>query len=150
MQARFDLAIIPCTSGKHANGLTPLTLYRGGIFSVMMRHAALRADKILIMSAKYGLLGLGDPVSWYNAYLPTLSPAERTTLIAVLRAQINPGWSDVRVLSYLPKFYYETLLEANPTVVSKFKRPYRNLGHLPLVKVLSREITNYDQFPSRR
>lgn len=147
---RWDLALIPCTASKHLTGITPITLYKGGPFSLMMRHAQQRADQILIMSAKYGLLGLGDSVSWYDKYLGNLSPQEHARLVVRLRGQIDPGWSGGRVLSYLPKVYFETLLEANPAVVGAFHRPYRKLPSLRLFKVLSNEIKNYGQSPSRR
>lgn len=150
MTERWGLALIPCTAGKRIDGQTPLSLYKGGPFALMMNHARQRAERIMIMSAKYGLLNLDEPISWYDAFLPNLDPQARARLIVRMRGQIDPGWSQTRVLSYLPKAYYETLLEANPPVVSTFRRPYRKLPSLVLYKILSNEIKNYGTHPSRR
>jgi len=117
----------------------------------MMRHAQQRCDKILIMSAKYGLLEMDSPVSYYDAYLPTLTEAERARLVEQLRCQIVPGWDcSSRVLSYLPKAYYEFLAEVKPALASKLHRPYRKLPMLTLYKILSNEVTHYGIHPARR
>ena len=153
MNATYDAAIIPCTSGKRPDGMTPLTLYKGGPFSLMMRHAAQRCQVILIMSAKYGLLWTDDPVRYYDAYLPDLNADQRKALIYRIRSKpdmdmvFGPGR---RVLSYLPKAYAELLAEALPAAVPVIHRPYSNLPSLSLFKVLSNEIRNYGTQPSRR
>lgn len=155
----YDVAIIPCTSGKHANGLTPLTLYKGGPFKLMMRHAQQRTHSILIMSAKYGLLRLDDPVSYYDAYLPDLDATGRAELIERIRNRplvelLLPGEQreddQPLVLSYLPKAYHQLLMEALEFSKSKYRRPYANLGMLSLFAVLSNEIKNYGKLPARR
>lgn len=146
----YDIGVIPCTSGKRPEGLTPLTLYKGGPFSLMMRHAQQRCRVILIMSAKYGLLELTDPVSWYEAYLPELSASERGKLLSLLRAQALKKLVGRKVLWYPSRGYWEAMAEACPEVIPSVIRPYRKLPSLRLFKVLSNEIKNYGQFPARR
>jgi len=150
---RYDVALIPCTASKHATGRTPLTLYKGGPFSLMIRHAQQRADLILIMSAKYGLIDINADVFFYNAYLPDLTPQARARLIVRLRDQIDKRYGllhDGRVLSYLSKAYHGALEEANMSVASRLHRPYKKLPMLPLFRILSNEIKHYGQHPSRR
>ena len=146
----FDIGVIPCTSGKHPGGLTPLTLYKGGPFSMMMKHAQQRCGRILIMSAKYGLLELTDKVQWYEAYLPNLLPAEREALLKKLREQALVKFRGCRVLWYASRAYYEALAEAAPEVIPNICRPYKTLPSLTLYKVLSNEIQNHGVFPARR
>lgn len=150
---RYDVALIPCTASKHPTGRTPLTLYKGGPFSLMIRHAQQRAGLILIMSAKYGLIDVNADVFFYNAYLPDLTPQARARLIVRLRQQIDERhtlFTEGRVLSYLSKAYFTALEEAAPAMASKLRRPYKKLPMLPLFKILSNEIKHYGQHPSRR
>lgn len=153
---RYDVGIIPCTAGKHAEGMTARTLYKGGGFATMMRHAAQRCDKVLIMSAKFGLITLDAPVSYYDAYLPDLSPQMRERLIVRMGKQVDelvwggmPEGQMPRILSYLPQAYYETLIIARP--ISDFVlRPYKKLGMLKLTACLSAEIAGYGHTFQRR
>lgn len=149
----YDFGLIPCTSGKRPDGLTPLTLYKGGPFSLMMRHAQQRCGEILIMSAKYGLLGLQDPVRYYDAYLPDLTEAERAALAWRIKSSeklLGASAPGTRILSYLPRAYHEFLAGAKPEIVGALKRPYANLPSLSLYAVLSHEIKNYGTHPARR
>lgn len=158
LRPRWDLGIIPCTSGKHAEGVTPLTLYKGSGFSLMMRHAQQRCDHILIMSAKFGLIPLDAPVAYYDAYLPTLSPQMRERLRVMVKAQLaedipkalRKPWGDRRVLSYLPEAYYAFLTEVHPGVACRIRRPYKGLGMLRLSACLAAEIEAYGKNPARR
>lgn len=160
LSPRWDLGIIPCTAGKHADGVTPLTLYKGSVFSLMMRHAQQRCDHILIMSAKYGLLRLDDPVSYYDAYLPELEERQREALAFKIRAQLAEGipqtlrkpWSERRILSYLPHAYQALLTEraASPALRHLFRRPYAGIGMLTQAAILAAEISTYGQSPARR
>lgn len=107
----YQLGIIPCTRTKNKNGKTARTLYHGGPFSQRMQHAMARCDRILILSAKYGLIPPEHPVEWYEAFLPTLSTEARAALAQEVQLQLlfinlpPPG----RVLSYLPESYNDFL-----------------------------------------
>lgn len=158
LSPRWDLGVIPCTASKRADGVTPLTLYKGPIFKAMVTHACQRCDHILIMSAKFGLLRLDDPVSYYDTYLPDLSPQMREHLKVQVRAQIAEGipqalrkpWAARRVLSYLPEAYYQFLLEAAPGPVGTWSRPYKGLAMFGLINCLSAEIAGYGSSYARR
>ncbi len=149
---RYELGIIPCTASKNPAGLTPLTLYKGGPFSLMMRHATQRCDRVLIMSAKYGLLDLNDPVRWYEAYLPTLDDPQKAELRARIQQQkITTACTSVfGAISYLPKAYWDFLSSAKPALCADTHRPYKSLPMLTLFKVLSNEVANYGIIPARR
>lgn len=158
LSPRWDLGVIPCTAGKNPDGVTPLTLYKGSMFGAMMKHAQQRCDHVLIMSAKFGLLRLNDPVAYYDTYLPDLSPQMRERLKVRVRAQIAEGipqalrkpWTERRVLSYLPEAYYQFLLEAATGPVSFWSRPYKGLAMFGLINCLTAEIAGYGSQPSRR
>lgn len=150
MKPHYDVALIPCTSQKNPEGKTPASLYKGGPFSLMMRHAMQRCDSVLIMSAKYGLLRLTDPVSYYDAYIGDLDKEERQALVK--RIQAEP-WVELyrgRILSYLPLAYWEVFKEAKPALAETCARPYRKLPMLTMYSVLSNEIKGYGTHPARR
>lgn len=151
MTARcYELGLIPCTKTKNPIGVTPLTLYRSSPFALMLRHAQQRCRRILIMSAKYGLLQPDDRITYYDAYLPTLTPEQRFKLQQDLAAginrlrllEVNPS----QVLCYLPRVYYSCLLEVDALEewVPFIHRPYKSLPSLTLMKVLSNEIKGFE------
>lgn len=153
MTTRQVVALIPCTSGKHATGVTPRTLYKGGPFSMMMKHSQQRCDRVVILSAKYGLLELNDTVSYYDAYIPTLSPAERAALVDRIRGQAAGRFNYLyaaKVISYLPAAYWALLSETLEALAPTIARPYAGLGMLKLLQVLSNEIKHYGTYPARR
>jgi len=150
---RYDLGLVPCTSKKRPDGTTPTSLYMGGPFAAMMKHAQQRCGRILIMSAKYGLLRLDEPVSYYDAYLPDLDQAQRAALIGRVRCQVEsmrPWFQHQRILSYLPKAYFELLAEAEPSLCASIRRPYKRMSRLTLIATLSAENKNYGKNPAMR
>lgn len=146
----YELGIIPCSKAKNAVGVTPLTLYRTTLFSVMVRHAQQRCGRILIMSAKYGLLRPNDRVAHYDSYLPTLGLQQRERLAGEMLIQwwsLHLGEVDPsQVLCYLPKAYFDFMarLVHYQTWAQGLRRPYKSLGVLPLIKVLSNEIKGFE------
>lgn len=147
---RYDIALIPCTKTKNPVGVTPATLYKGGPFSLMMQHAQQRCDRIVIMSAKFGLLKMDDRVHDYEAYLPALTEGERTKLEYLMRIQAErlDGGS---ICSYLSKAYYDFLADCVPLeTMARVRRPYRKLPMLTLYRVLSNEIKGYEAGYARR
>jgi hypothetical protein len=115
-----------------------------------LRHAQQRCGRVIIMSAKYGLLELQDPVSWYEAYLPALSAEDRASLLVRLRKQALEKLAGERVLWYPSTAYWDAFAEAAPELAKSVSRPYHKLSALMLRKVLSKEIKNYGFIPSRR
>jgi len=148
---RWDVALIPCTRGKNPVGVSAATLYRGGTFSLIMRHAAQRTDRVLIVSALHGIIPLDFPMRYYDRFLLNLSDAERSKLIETVRPQMEP-LRGLRVLSYLWIPYHQVLFEANAQIAQGFWRPYLGLPTFPatLQKTLTREVSNYGQITSRR
>lgn len=146
---RWPLALIPCTARKNPMGLTARTLYSGAGFSLMMRHAQQRCTKILIMSAKYGLLEPDAAVSYYDAFLPELTADQLSKLIELLRWQAL-GIEEPFVLSYLPRSYHLTLATAAPLLATRCRRPYGNCSTYAITEILFNEIQNYGKNPARR
>ncbi len=151
MTARcYELGLIPCTKTKNPVGVTALTLYRSSPFSVQLRHAQQRCSRILIMSAKYGLLRLGDRVAFYEAYLPTLTEEQQVALRDELRRKAHEHaltrTPPNQVLCYLPRAYYEFLVGTDliSNWAQKIHRPYKSLPTLTLTKVLSNEIKGFE------
>jgi hypothetical protein len=134
----WPLAIIPCTSSKNPTATVARSLYRSTGFALMMQHAQQRAERILIMSAFYGLLELDSPVRYYDAYLPGLARGEREALMAKLRVQAE-ALPPQRILSYLPYAYHKALLEARPVLADLMVRPYA-LPMFAQFKLLKQEI----------
>jgi hypothetical protein len=126
--------------------LPPLTLYRGTVFRMMMKHAQQRCDAIVIVSAKYGLLGLRSQVAYYDTYLPDLDQQQRATLVTVVEAQL-PTYIGHRepVLSYLPEAYASLPTDAvkGARVQPNIRRPYKGIRLLTLLQILSNEIKHY-------
>lgn len=155
LDLRFDLAIVPCTAKKNPHGRTARSLYAGNMFNIMMKHAQQRADKIVIMSAKYGLIDLDAEVSWYNTYLPDLKKEERAALANNIELALLFYPARPRVLSYLPNAYHEFLrggkdVGAGLTETWNYRRPYAHLNMFQLMTVLANEIRFFDVHPSRR
>lgn len=154
---RYDFGLISCTNRKNPQGMTARTLYTGGIFSTQMRHAQQRCDQVLIMSAKFGLLRPEDQVSYYDAYLPELSPQMRVRLIVRMREQAQrliwdrmPDGQLPTILSYLPKAYAEAFTEADDLLGNLMRRPYQHHAMLQLTALLSAEIVTYGTMEQRR
>lgn len=116
-----------------------------------MTHAHQRADRIMIMSAKHGLVDLDTPMRYYDAFITSISTQERLELIAKVRKQVEP-LIGLRTISYLWIPYHEVIVEASPHFAGSLRRPYQGLPTMPatLQKILSREVANYGSCPSRR
>lgn len=146
----YELGIIPCGRAKNAVGVTPLTLYRSTPFTVMVRHAQQRCGRILIMSAKYGLLRPNDRVAHYDNHLAALSLEQRERLAGEMLIQwwlhhlkeVNPS----QVLCYLPKAYFDLMASLAHYRIwcNGLRRPYKNLGMRQLIRVLSNEIQGFE------
>ena len=150
---RYSLALIPCTKTKNPAGVTARTLYRGGIFSLMLRHAMQRCDRVLIMSALHGLVELDAPIGPYDAFLLALSPYDRALLARKMKPQVDALIEEPRILSYLYIPYFNFFRDLAPkAVVDATHRPYKGLPTAPatLQRVLSNEIRCYETHPSRR
>ena len=138
---RYDVGIIACSRTKRPGADRALTLYRGGPFQLSFRHASKFCRRVLIMSAKYGLIEPDARGSLYDVTIFGLKPIERAALLDLLADQMLP-LSDLDVLSYLPKVYWETCHEALPPVAEQWDRPYRRLPMKPAWARLSAELND--------
>lgn len=145
----YELGIVPCTKTKNPTAQTAQTLYRGGPFSLMMRHAVLYCERVIIMSAKHGLLDLNEKVTYYDAYLPNLSRSERDVFVNKLSDQLLKIES-FETLSYLPKVYFDACCEALPQVTETWHRPFKHLPMHTCWKVLSEEIAAHGKSSAGR
>jgi hypothetical protein len=116
----------------------------------MMRHAGQRCQRILIMSAKYGLIRPEDRVANYDSYLPTLTLYERQCLGHEMELQ---WWQHhlkevppAHVLCYLPKAYYDFLGRVchYREWAEGIHRPYKNCPSLTMMRILSYEIKGFE------
>lgn len=149
MARTYDLALIPCTKNKNPMGVTPASLYRSSPFSITMRHAQQRCGRVLIMSAKYGLLDLTDRVAYYDWFIATLTEAQRVAMIGELRTSIEAkkllAFDPTKTLSYLPALYFQTLAaETGSHWAMHVVRPYKKLPSLTMMKVLSNETKGFE------
>lgn len=143
----FDLALIPCSASKAQTGhaVTAASLYTGSPFQLMLRHAQTRAPRIIIMSAKYGLLELDQRISYYDRYIKDLSSRQRMELEADIaqqwRCKFPQGIRAERVLSYLPRAYHDVLGNAiGPELTAKMMRPWHSTRLLTMMAQLSRDL----------
>lgn len=135
----YQVGLIPCTASKNPAGQTPLSLYKGGPFSLMVRHALQRCDRVVIMSAKYGLLETWDRVRYYDTFIDNLTAAEWQELRVRVQDQIRTRLVGGKCLSYLWRPYWRLFDAANIHGVS-VDTPYMGKPSLVLYKILSHEI----------
>lgn len=157
MSNPYELAILPCTKAKNPQGTTARTLYTGGVFPLMMRHAQQRADKILILSGKYGLIELDHHVSWYEAWLPELDPEARKALAREVQLQLLFYSPKPPVISYLPRAYHDFFRGVNGDGVEPgftadwiYRRPFAKVAFTRYFVTFYNEIKSYGISPHRR
>lgn len=71
------IVLISCVSKKLSHNAKAQDLYISTLFAKNLKYAnSLNPDKIFILSAKYGLLGLGEEVEPYDKTLNNMSPLQ--------------------------------------------------------------------------
>ena len=74
----MKIVLISCVSKKLDYKAKAKDLYISPLFRFNLRYAkSLNPDKILILSAKYGLVGLGDEIEPYDLTLNNMAISER-------------------------------------------------------------------------
>jgi hypothetical protein len=72
------VVLIPCVSEKLPHAALAKDLYVSSLFKFCLRYAqTLKPDAIFILSAKYGLVSLDQPLEPYNDTLNTKRDADR-------------------------------------------------------------------------
>ncbi len=148
MTTSYDFALVPCTSTKNPAAVTPLSLYTGPSLRLMVPHARQRCARIVVMSAKYGLLEEGDRVGYYDTFISDLDGSQKQELMVRIRQQLK-GLQGQRGLSYLWKPYDQVLQVANTWNIP-VDAPYLGLPSLVLYKVLSDETKKHSSSSARR
>lgn len=110
-----------------------------------------RCDKVMIMSAKYGLVSMTEPLRYYDLFINDLDADQLSQLKQKLITQVKE-LEGKKVLCYLWIPYFEVIRSVAPEIANKFKRPYLGLPTMPaaLQAILTREVQNYGIHPSRR
>ena len=76
-QKTAKIVFISCVSKKRTQKSRARDLYISPLFKKNLQYALkLRPDKIFVLSAKYGLVGLDEEIEPYNLTLNTMSAAE--------------------------------------------------------------------------
>jgi cytoplasmic iron level regulating protein YaaA (DUF328/UPF0246 family) len=71
------IVLISCASRKKSIGSPAGEMYQSQLFRSCMKYARLlKPDRIMILSAKYGLLGMEDYIEPYNMTLNSMSDAD--------------------------------------------------------------------------
>ena len=88
------IVLISCVSVKLSHKAKAEDLYISPLFKYGLAYAkSLKPDKIYILSAKYGLLGLDEVIEPYNTTLNTMSSSEIKTwsekVLLKLRVKVN-------------------------------------------------------------
>lgn len=73
----MKIALISCVKTKAAKPCQAKDMYISPLFKYAYRYAKQHADKVLILSAKYGLLQETDVISPYEKTLNNMSKRER-------------------------------------------------------------------------
>lgn len=73
----YDIALISCVKSKSDKNCTAKDMYISDLFKKMYVYAKVRAKKVFILSAKYGLLKEDDIISPYQKTLKDMSIKER-------------------------------------------------------------------------
>lgn len=101
------IVLISCCSKKNEVTGTPEEVYCSQLFKLSLKYARLlNPDKILILSAKYGVLSLDDIIQPYNLSLTTMNKADREQWYQKVMSQLDK--SDHYVV-LAGKKYYEGL-----------------------------------------
>src|SRR5436309_1888512 len=107
------IVVIPCSQAKAATAGPARDLYTGSTFRAALRAAATLTtpDRILVLSARHGLLGLDEWVEPYNVRIGQ----DGSVTPAVIRAQAEGrGIADAELVAIVPSAYWAVLAEAFP------------------------------------
>jgi hypothetical protein len=113
-----DIALISCVSKKCLHRAKAENMYISILFTKTLKYAKdiLKADKIFILSAKYGLLHLDKEIDPYNVTLISMKPVERQKWADMVVKQLK-GECDIshdKFYILAGKNYYENLIPHLP------------------------------------
>lgn len=73
----YDIALISCVKSKNNKNCMAKDMYISDLFKKMYMYAKIKAKKVFILSAKYGLLKEDDIISPYEQTLKNMPVKER-------------------------------------------------------------------------
>ncbi len=114
--ADFPLVLVSCSDTKRATGETPAparTVYTSPLFRLSLAYARTIApdDRIRIISARWGAIGLDQPITSYEFRLQSLRRSERETWGVQTVADLTSdfGYGPLRVIVLAGETYVEAL-----------------------------------------
>lgn len=138
MSKPYRFAILACSAAKLRQPAKARDLYVGALFVLAHQYAELVADRVLILSARHGVVEADKTLEPYDQQLPKEKHRREQWGVMVARslcAAIAPGvdWSSVsamdaaneRVLCLAPQSYVEPVWMYG---IRSWHRPLRGLG----------------------
>ncbi len=121
------VALIACVSKKASNKSKAKDLYQSPLFKFNLAYAEKwQAEKVFILSAKYGLIGLEEEIEPYNQTLNTMKSIERKQWAehVLNQLQLKTDLQKDEFLILAGENYREHLLPQ----IKKYNLPLRGLG----------------------
>jgi len=146
----MKVALITCSKAKRGYPCTAAEMYSPStLFSLSYKYAQMVADKVFILSAKYGLLEETDPINPYNLNLKDVPYNRRLDwanyVISNLRLKCDLENDEFIILA--GKNYYENLLtELTIPAPITTKSVVKTSLHTPPDNSISSKIRSYILF----
>jgi hypothetical protein len=119
---RKEIALIGCSATKTQHGGRAADVYLGKLFKWSLKYCKQRGfERVLILSAKYGVLELDDIIEPYDETLKTKNKKERDDWAVMVERQIKEKGLRLRKRYYFCGNDYHDNLKAGETPFSQFK-----------------------------
>jgi len=122
------VALIGCGSEKAARTCAARSLYTSALFRAALRWSLLHCDRVFILSAKHGLLGLDEVIEPYDETLPR-DVAGRLAWGRKVGAQIvgAVGEIEARLVVLAGRTYADVIHFDDPEWEYEFEEPLKGL-----------------------
>lgn len=132
------IALISCVNKKRPYKAKAKELYVSSLFKFNLKYAESFADRIYILSAKHGLLGLNEEVEPYDLTLNTMSSKEiKAWAKAVIEKLSKVSDLEKDDFTFLAGEKYRKYLLPH---IKNYKIPLKGLGIGKQLQYLKREI----------
>ena len=136
----MKIVLISCVSKKLDYKAKAKDLYISPLFRFNLRYAkSLNPDKILILSAKYGLVGLGDEIEPYDLTLNNMAISERKEWAESIVKQLDDkmNFENDEVIFLAGEKYREYLIPK----IKNYKIPMKGLSIGRQLQFLKNELS---------
>ena len=136
----MKVVLISCVSKKLDYKVKAKDLYISPLFRFNLRYAkSLNPDKILILSAKYGLVGLGDEIEPYDLTLNNMAISERKEWAESIVKQLDDkmNFENDEVIFLAGEKYREYLIPK----IKNYKIPMKGLSIGRQLQFLKNELS---------